>query len=69
MAEQIVMRVSLIPHILLKMAHPIGVKSDLKTDSVENGAANRNTDVFNFYKLLKLTLIFPYSTEAGALYL
>jgi hypothetical protein len=49
------------------MAHPIGVKSDLKTESVENGAANRNTGVFNFYKLLKLTLIFPYSTEAGAL--
>jgi hypothetical protein len=49
------------------MAHPIGVKSDLKTESVENGAANRNGGVFNFYKLLKLTLIFPYSTEAGAL--
>jgi hypothetical protein len=49
------------------MAHPIGVKSDLKTESVENGATNRNTGVFNFYKLLKLTLIFPYSTEAGAL--
>ncbi len=48
------------------MAHPIGVKSDLKTESVENGATNRNTGMFNFYKLLKLTLI-PYSTEAGAL--
>ena len=49
------------------MAHPIGVKSDFKTESVENGATNRNTGMFNFYKLLKLTLIFPYSTEAGAL--
>jgi hypothetical protein len=49
------------------MAHPIGVKSDLKTESVENGATNRNKGMFNFYKLLKLTLIFPYSTEAGAL--
>ncbi len=53
MAQPIVMRVSLIPII--------------STYSVENGAANRNTGVFNFYKLLKLTLIFPYSTEAGAL--
>ncbi len=49
------------------MAHPIGVKSDLKTESAENGTTNRNTVVFNFYNLLKLTLIFPYSTEAGAL--
>jgi hypothetical protein len=49
------------------MAHPIEVKSDLKTESVENGAANRNTGVFYFYNLLKLTLISPYSTEAGAL--
>jgi hypothetical protein len=49
------------------MAHPTGAKSDLKTESVENGAANRNTSVFNFYILLKLTLISPYPTEAGAL--
>jgi hypothetical protein len=49
------------------MAHPIGLKSNLKTESVENGAANRNTGVFNGYKLLKLALVFPYSTEADAL--
>jgi hypothetical protein len=49
------------------MARPIGVKSDFKTESVENGAPNRNTCVFNFYILLKLALLFPYSTEAGAL--
>jgi hypothetical protein len=49
------------------MAHPIGVKSYLKTESVENGATNRKTGVFKFYKLLKLTLIFPFSAEAGAL--
>jgi hypothetical protein len=49
------------------MARPIWVKSDLKTKSVENGATNNNTGVFNFYKLLKLVLFFPYSTEAGAL--
>jgi hypothetical protein len=49
------------------MAHPIGVKSNLKTESVENGAPNTNTDLFNFLKLLKLALAYPYSTEAGAL--
>jgi hypothetical protein len=49
------------------MAHPIGVKSNLKTESIENGATNSNIGVFNCYKLLKLALIFPYSTEANAL--
>ncbi len=47
------------------MARPIGVKSEFNTESVENGAPNRNTGVFNFYKLLKLALVFAYSTEAG----
>ena len=53
------------------MAQPIGMKACLislsSPYSVENGATNKNAGVFNFYKLLKLTLIFPYSTEAGAL--
>jgi hypothetical protein len=49
------------------MARPIGVKSNFKTESLENGATNRKTGVFKFYKLLKLTLIFPFSAEAGAL--
>ena len=45
------------------MAHPIGVKSYLKTESVENGATNRNIVVFNIDTLLKLAFVFPYSTE------
>jgi hypothetical protein len=45
------------------MARPIGVKVVIKTESVENGATNRNTGVFIFYKLLKLALVFPYSAE------
>jgi hypothetical protein len=49
------------------MAHPIGGKSDFKTESVEKGATNKNTGLCNFYKLLKQALIFPYSTEAGDL--
>jgi hypothetical protein len=48
------------------MARPIGVKLVLKTESVENGATNRNTGLFNIDKLLKLALVFPYSTENGA---
>ena len=38
------------------MAHPIGVKSDFKTKSVENGASNRSKGVFRFYSHLKLAL-------------
>ncbi len=48
------------------MAHPIGVKSDLETKSVENGATNRKAGVFKVYTLLKLALVFPYSAENGA---
>jgi len=48
------------------MAHPIGVKSDLETKSVENGATNRTAGVFKVYSLLKLALVFPYSAENGA---
>ncbi len=48
------------------MAHPIGVKCDLETKSVENGATNRNAGVFKVYSLLKLALVFPYSAENGA---
>jgi hypothetical protein len=48
------------------MARPIGVKFDLKTKSVENGATNGNTGMFKTDKLLKLALVFPYSTENGA---
>jgi hypothetical protein len=48
------------------MARSIGVKSDLKTESVENGATNQIAGMLNFYKLLKLALVFSYSTENGA---
>ncbi len=44
------------PHIQLKMARPIGVKSYLRTESVENGATNRSKGVFRFYSQLKLAL-------------
>jgi hypothetical protein len=54
------------PHILLKLARPIGFKSEFKTESVENGATNRNTGVFKVYNLLKLALVFLYSAENGA---
>ncbi len=44
------------------MAQPIGMQACLislvSPYSVENGATNRNTDVFNFYTLLKLALSF-----------
>jgi hypothetical protein len=45
------------------MARPIGVKSDLETESVENGATNRNVGMFKVYILLELALVFPYSAE------
>jgi hypothetical protein len=45
------------------MARPIGMKSSLKTESVENGATNRDIGVFNIDKLLKLAFVFQYSTE------
>jgi hypothetical protein len=51
------------PHILFNMARPIRVKFVLKTESLENGTSNRNTGVFNIDNLLKLALVFPYSTE------
>jgi hypothetical protein len=47
------------PHIQLKMARPIGVKSYLKTESVENGATNKNIGVFRFYSQLKLAQSLP----------
>jgi hypothetical protein len=48
------------------MARPIQVKSDFKTESVENGATSKNAGLLKSYKLLKLVLVFPYSTENGA---
>ncbi len=36
------------------MARPIGEKSDLNTESVENGATSRNAGMFKVYNLLKL---------------
>ncbi len=48
------------------MARPIGEKSDLNTESVENGATSRNAGMFKVYNLLKLALFFPYSGENGA---
>jgi hypothetical protein len=38
------------------MARPIGVKSYLITESVENGATNRSKGVFRIYSQLKLAL-------------
>jgi hypothetical protein len=37
------------------------VKSDLKTESVENSATNRTAGVFKVYNLLKLAISFSLS--------
>jgi hypothetical protein len=52
------------------MAQQMGMKacliSNVSAYSGENGATNKNAGVLNFYKLLKLAVVFPYSTENGA---
>ncbi len=51
------------PYSVENGARPIAVKSDLKTESVENGATYRNAGVFKVYSLLKLALSLSFSLK------